>query len=419
MQTGSIIDFYDDPHGQVLKEKVASADLPDYIKEAQHLDQAVRDRLPDEAFAVVMFDRGEKIRKYACVDKGNTALSTLYFMENSHKLPEEAQKVAAANLVRSCEHHGLDVPLQLVKAASMIDPAQKALRRALAKLSPSPENLGKAEKIVRQLTPESKKVMKQWTSGRLEKSKGMLETFRKMTKKSSVNPYVDITGQQPPPRFEKVAHTRFCLVKEGQGRFPIDSYGDVLEANQWFEENGNSLHPADRKEYCEKLAARADEIGIAVTDRIRKYASQDFAPDGEIRVAVATRQQFWADDSPERDMLDGLMGKYASVDPGVFCEALRQFDEATGLDHHWDDAIYDPWYSTYGFEKQADKVWDLGTTRLTSGQLKDACTRQYESLKRSFGEEMANELRAKPEQIFDSLPLDSKRIIARMANDPQ
>ena len=37
MQTGSIIDFYDDPDGTVLREKVAAVEVPDFIKTATFL----------------------------------------------------------------------------------------------------------------------------------------------------------------------------------------------------------------------------------------------------------------------------------------------------------------------------------------------------------------------------------------------
>ncbi len=121
MHTGSIVDFYDDPAGSVLREKVAHAQLPDYIKTAEHLSEAVRAQLPDDVFALVALDRGEKLRKYACTDKGNTALSVIYFMENHHKLPEEAQKVAAANLVTACGWHDLEPPLALQKVAGWVD----------------------------------------------------------------------------------------------------------------------------------------------------------------------------------------------------------------------------------------------------------------------------------------------------------
>ena len=107
------------------------------------------------------------------------------------------------------------------------------------------------------------------------------------------------------------------------------------------------------------------------------------------------------------------------VPPEVFCEALRQFDEATGLDHYWDDAIYDPWYSTYGMEKTSEWKFETHGDRITEKQIKGLSAASFQLFKEKFGEEMAEEFRKNPIQIFDSLPLDSKRIIMRLANDPQ
>ena len=117
MHTGAIIDFYDDPQGLVLKEKLAAEQVPDFIKEAQFLDEGRRSSLPDDVFALVMLDQGAPMRKFACTDKGNTALSVIYLMENHHKLPEPAVKTAAANLLTACEWHHLKPPVGLKKLA--------------------------------------------------------------------------------------------------------------------------------------------------------------------------------------------------------------------------------------------------------------------------------------------------------------
>lgn len=483
MRTGSIVDFHDDPHGTILKEKVAHADLPDFIKEAAYLDDEAHASLPDDAFALVAIDGAHKLRKFACADKGNTALSAIYFMETRHKLPEEAQKVAAANLALACEAYGLEAPGGLLKVAGPRWDAVKRFGKSVGEswsgTGESLKSLAKEEgatptlmtrlksvkampKVVREgveagadkadlygsavgsgarmlarpaavagalgatgyaagsmasKSPEERRKSLRSAAGRLAGGGGMASAGAALAKSAALQPYVDITGQQPPPRFEKRAHTHFCLIKEGQGRYPIDDYGQVLDANRWFEDHGSSLHPEDRREYCTKLAARADELGIAVTDKVRKYGGEDYASDGEIKVAVSTRMQFWADDSAERDMLKGLMDKYASVTPDVFCESLRQFDEMTGMHHHWDAGIYDPWYSTYGFNKQAEWSWQDGNDHVNAEQLARGAAENRDDLVKRFGEEVASELCKNPQQIFDSLPLDSKRIISRIVTD--
>jgi hypothetical protein len=119
MKPGAIVDFYDDPQGLVLKTKLAHEQIPDFIKTAQYLDADTRAKLPDDVFALIMVDQGQPFRKYACQDKGNTALSVMYFLENCDKLPEGAQKVAAANLLTACSWYDLAPPAQLYKLAGV------------------------------------------------------------------------------------------------------------------------------------------------------------------------------------------------------------------------------------------------------------------------------------------------------------
>jgi hypothetical protein len=460
MHTGSIVDFYDDPQGLVLRERLPQEQVPEFIKQAEFLDEAARDSLPDDVFALVMVDQGEKLRKFACTDKGNTALNVIYFMENRDRLPEEAQKVAAANLAQACAWYDLDIPIGLHKEAglgSLLKAPGKVLSgglmasdmagRASTGMAAHRQMMSKTQELVgSNIMPTSSDTEKTASdaatqthySKLVEKKYGMPEgqVYNKInppdaeldalwqqavakTKKASLQPYVDVTGQQPPAKIKQASAQRFCLVKTGQARFPIDSYGQIKQAAAWFDEYGHTLHPAERREYCVKLAARADEVGIEVSDLIKKYGSPSYATDGEVNVAVCTRMQHWAEDSPERDMLQGLMEKAASVPPDVFCEALRQFDEATGMNHLWDDEIYDPYFSTYGFMKKASWKWEEGNDRITDEDLHQGLHESKRAIKESFGEDFLDEFLKEqdPTVFFDSLPRDHKRILARIITD--
>lgn len=116
---GVVLDFYDDPQGRVLKETFPNASgLPDAVKEAHFLSEAERDVLRDEAYALVLVNEGKVLRKFACVDAGNTALSALYFMKTHESLPPEAVKVAAVNLADACEEFDLPGADTLMKIAA-------------------------------------------------------------------------------------------------------------------------------------------------------------------------------------------------------------------------------------------------------------------------------------------------------------
>lgn len=115
---GVVFDFYDDPSGELVKTAFPTAsDLPEFVKTAHILSPEERDVLRDEAFALIMSNEGKVLRKFACVDAGNTLLSCLYFEENAQRLPEEAVKVAALNLASFCNDFGFE-PTDFVKMAA-------------------------------------------------------------------------------------------------------------------------------------------------------------------------------------------------------------------------------------------------------------------------------------------------------------
>lgn len=116
--SGLVLDMYDDSNGEVLRSIFPIREgVSDLVKTARFVSQEEREELPDGVFALVLTGGEAPLRKYACVDAGNTALSVEYFLREGHKLPEEAQKVAAANLVTACHWYGLPPNRMLEKAA--------------------------------------------------------------------------------------------------------------------------------------------------------------------------------------------------------------------------------------------------------------------------------------------------------------
>lgn len=116
--SGLVLDIYDDPDGRILREVFPRhADVPELIKEARKISPEEREQLPDDVFSLVLIDEGTTLRKYACTDPGNTALSVEYFLKTAHLLPDVAQKTAAQNLVTACGWYGIDPPEELQKVA--------------------------------------------------------------------------------------------------------------------------------------------------------------------------------------------------------------------------------------------------------------------------------------------------------------
>lgn len=116
--SGLVFDHYDDTDGELLRALFPSVEqVPDLIKTAHYMSPEQRAALPADVFALELLDGPVVLRKFACIDAGNTALSIEYFLKTAHKLPEPAQKVAAANLCTACSWYGLEPPKQLEKIA--------------------------------------------------------------------------------------------------------------------------------------------------------------------------------------------------------------------------------------------------------------------------------------------------------------
>lgn len=409
----SHLDFYDDPTGSVLKERLTSIDVvPDFVKTAERLNEEELNKLPDDVFALVAFDEGQKMRKFACVDKGNTALSVIYFMENRDRLPEEAQKTAAANLITACGWYDMAPPEELEKVA-LVGAAVGALTMA--------SGVGAGHKDYKQRQAAMKAGMPasqafKLKAGELSGSNLMpygRETSEKGAKMASLKPHVDITGQQPPPQVEKETGQRYALVKEGEARYPIDTAMQVQRAFTYFEKYASRFTPHERHLYCMKVSNRAGELGLKVPDTIAKYGAATMAEDASVQ--VYRRQRMFREGTSEHGLLQEMREKCASIKPEVLAMALEKFDREHNLDQLWNNGLDDPYLSIFGIEKVAEYSFVDGNDTITEERLKICgrkCKKQITDL---FDEDMAEEFAKDPVQIFDSLPLDSKRIMARLA----
>lgn len=394
-RTIGAMDLYDDG-GETLRGKFDNG-IPDFIKEAELLTDEERVDLPDHAFAVVLIDGARRMRKFACVDKAHTAVNAIYLLEHSRELPYEARSVAAQNIKTACQYFNLKVPARLAKMA--------ARSRRLIDTDGSVPMMSKAKRA--ELT----------NSSTMPKSEGPIKRVKKIASRW-VSPYVDIQNDVHPTVVGR-DQSSYALNDDDGPQFPLDSYSQVKEAAEFFTQQARRFHPRRRHEACVKIAARANILGIELSDIVRKYGATDFAPDGHIKMGFETRRRMYreAGEDDSVSLLDSLMAKQASAQPEEFAEALAEVDIALGMSRYWDKSIPDPWLTTFGVRKQAEWSWSHGNEQLSASQLK-ALLKEGPgrgSLERSFGEELVSSMTSNPTQIFDSLPLDQKIVITRMA----
>jgi hypothetical protein len=436
---GVTLDWYDD-RGETLKQKFPTLDsVPDIIKTANVLP---KEKLANEQFALVMIDRGHVFRKFACADPGTTAMSTIYFMEHGDKLPEDAQKIAASNLVKACIRNGIMPPAAMTKVSEadiiaggfadghkakeypskQMEMGQKvemehtdtaALAKEIAKdhLEEIPDyydRLDKMEEVAKQQGKFNEKAE--------EKDKERQQREKAASANDNV---IDITGKLPTPKLKKasLSDDDYALVlPNGTRKYPINSWNLVKKASEYYQENRLRMHPEHRRQYAVKLARKSFIIGFPLEKEIAELGAASYGDNGQLKVAVEMRKVACDPKGPGREFLNDLFEKHASMNPEVYAEVLRRFDIEEGLDRGWDHVIPDPWASTFGI-KTASVVWEDAADRVTDDELINLAQNHLQKLQLEWTQDFANEFRKDPVGVFNSLPTPQKRLLARSAAD--
>ena len=427
---GVTLDWYDD-QGATLKTKFPTAQsLPDIIKEA---DIRPMEKLANEDFALVAIDEGNVLRKFACHDPGTTAMSVIYFMEHGDKLPEGAQKMAAANLVDACHQFGLKAPAIMEKMALNVAPVIRSMAPAagvgavtggaVGAIQAKPGSRMKgalrgaalgagAGAALHGAVGAGTHALHPGTTGALGGAAALTTG-----KEASV---IDITGQRPTPKM-KVASSNnpdnyAVVLPDGSRYYPIHTWDLVKQAEVYFQEEKGRMQPEVRRQYATKLAAKATAMGYPLDAEIFEAGAESWAPAGHLKAAVEMRK-IACRPGEDREFLDELFEKRATVEPGVYAEVLRRFDVVHGFDKGWDHLILDPWASTFGMNKTADVVWEEGNDRVTNDQLVSLAQNHLKRLRQILTDCMCKEFLKDPVGIFESMPLPQKKIIARLAAD--
>jgi hypothetical protein len=446
MQTsGLVLDVYDDVGGEVLRTMFASSDeIPNFVKQAHVVTADERSRLPDDVFALVLLNGEEKLRKFACIDEGNTALSVLYFLKNAHKLPAEARQVAAENLKVACGWYGLDVPEELEKEAGLAGMALRSAAKnpvgaALTAMKVPSVAKGTSQNIKANLAKVRAGEAMGGAAGGLAAMSGGMEHVAEVVGTSSMPLSCDTTAKAEPTKavVKKTAHLRPVVdvtekeamtqttVKKASRyalgeRYPLDSYEQVKRASAYFDEYGKCFSPAERHEYCVNMVKRAQELGIPVSDEARKYGSEKYASAIELQFAIDARKAL-IDDADLRGLYDELVKSAALMPPEEYAVVLGELDKAAGVAAYYDRDVPDPFASTFGFDKTAEdekKTFTdiIGNYYVTAADL-ERLKSNKPGLKSTFGDDFCEEFCKDPVGIYKSLPVDQKKLLIRMATE--
>lgn len=416
--SGLILDVYDDVGGAQLKSFFPTRDdIPGFVKQAHALSGTDRDQLPDDAFALVLLNNGEKLRKYACIDEGNTALSVIYFLKNAHKLPDEARVVAAENLKTASGWYGLDVPEELEKEAAGIlrrgatalglastaTNTKKSIDENMAKVHAGERMAGTqggmsamgsgvehlasanlqhlkfamafkgAETSGTCLMPVSKDTKSSTDSSPTQTIKKTSTVGRLVgghRGEQGTMPEVSelVSGKAPvkaPQHMNPVVEVtgkephKEETEKKAQ-HFALPSYGRYPLINYWQVKQAAAYF----EEYGRRMPpVDRHEFCVNLTKRAEALmipVSDTVRKYGSEKYASAHELEAALDTRRQLLQQDDvtLLNKIASAAPALmpdeFVSILEAFDQARGLHNSYDSHVMDPYYSTYGFEKKAE-----------------------------------------------------------------
>lgn len=229
----------------------------------------------------------------------------------------------------------------------------------------------------------------------------------------TMKPHVNVSSQEPPKVMAEKKASRTALGE----RYPLDSYEQVKTASVYFDEWYKRMDPADRHEFAVNMTKRASELGIKFSETAQKYGSETYAPEPEIKIAMDSRRTVLLGKDNALAVLDKLAEAQPELPPELFCETLSQFDKAAGLDAYYDSDVLDPYFSTYGFEKQATFSETLGNITVNEPDLEHLANKRLGLVKGTFTEELAEEFRKDPIGIYKSLPVEQRKVLANMARE--
>lgn len=355
-----ILDFTDD-HSKSLFADICKS-VPELYKTASIVDAERSVKLESHEHALVAITKeGSVMRKYPINDAANTWLSCQYFEKTAHKLPTTAKTITATQLKLACAIHNVEPTPAVTKLAS--------------------------DKI---------------QSNRYHEAKDMKKTAHVIETEA-----VTTDGS-----------THFYALNN---RYPMPDSSFVKQAATYFEQYEKEFTDAeDRHVFAANVLARAGELNVSLENQelLSKYAGEGYGDIVETQLKL--RQELLWHKPEMSGALDKLASKRAETEPAVFAKVLHAFDKHAGLDRYHGRAIADGYQST--FERRFTKTasgyrWEDESTgmSITEKELEKVADEKYSAIKGYFGSSVADQLKKHAVSIFESLPVNAKEVIVKIA----
>lgn len=349
-----VLDIHDDITHEGMK-KVAKIN-----PNIRVMDSAEHSNLDGTQFALsIITKQASVLNKFPIVDHDSTWLSNQYFDMNHKKLPVEAQKTAAYHIKKACEQF---------------------------KVEPT--------KAVAGMAPES------------VKSNIFVEDDLASVKIASVKE-VDLSDFA---QVEKIANNYTSA------QYIMSTPARVKLAEQYFNEYHKKMPLEVRTGYAQSIQKRAHELGMQkCAGAVGTYASDSYS--AHLDAHLQKRASLLEGKPVMRQFLKKMAGIKDTLSPKEFAQTLYAFDKRAGLDKYYDGYLTNAYETTLGLENPSPKyLYKTAKASMTDDELKALVHAKADKLASYFGKETVNEMKKYPQVIFESLPMDHKEIVVRIAN---
>jgi len=237
--------------------------------------------------------------------------------------------------------------------------------------------------------------------------------FNFMPKSAHVNPRINVESLEPPTTTEVKTAARYAL--PFLEKYPLDSFDQVKEASDYFTQYKNYFSPELRREYCVNLTKRAEELGVKVASIVSQYGSNTYGAIPDIDAGISSRRHVVQEEHVP--LLDKIANVRPKITPSEYAELLSEFDKQANIHWYYDADVVDPYLSTYGVKIAEDDAWIHGNETVYHKDLKCLAETSCEALCQVVGKDFVKEFKKDPISLFNSMPVDIKKIIGRMAQD--
>lgn len=350
-----VLDAYDDVTKAGLKKLAA---INPNIRVMSFEEKAA---LGDKDFALsVITKTASKINKFPINDYDNTWLSNEYFDMTSQRLTKEASSIAASHIKKACE---------------------------VFNITPKPSVSSMAKEASTNVYYEGSEV--------LRKNANVIgHGMDKFAEASKIG--------------DNYTHAQYVMATPTE----------VKIACAYFEKNASKMPVEARHKYAAAIQRRSNELGMgAQKGFVSKYASDHYSP--QVDAHILSRKTLLQDIKPEMAANFSKLGAAKKqLSPSQFAKALYQLDKKAGIQKYYGGSLTDPFLASFAAEPDQYEGYrvKVGSMQLNSDEIASLANGKYDQIKNYFGSTIAEELKKNPVPIFDSLPMDSKEILAGIAN---